>query len=391
MDWIQQVLECLVPLKQVLGYLIPFILVLSILVFFHELGHYLVARYNQVKIEVFSIGFGPEVFGWNDRVGTRWKVSWLPLGGYVKMWGDENAASAPDHDALKEMTAGERSQSLHAKTVWQRMAVSAAGPFANYLLAFVLFSFVFMTQGYRSLDPEPVIGGVIAESVAFKGGLQKGDRILSINNQKMKRFEDVVAYVRSRAGEPLSFQVERSGRSLVLPLVPEATLSSVTAQKGKMVGRLGIYGRETFKKDLNFFHAMAVAAQELAVISWQTLKGIGQMIFGQRSLDGMGGPLMIAQLSGEIAQVGMGALLSFMAVLSINLGLINLFPIPLLDGGHLFLYGIEALRGKPLSEKALHFCYRIGLWIVLGLFVLSTWNDLNRLRIFQWVGNFLGF
>ncbi|MBY0263970.1 MAG: site-2 protease family protein, partial [Holosporales bacterium] len=142
---------------------------------------------------------------------------------------------------------------------------------------------------------------------------------------------------------------------------------------------------------LNFFQAMTVAAQELVMISWQTLKGIGQMIFGQRSLDGMGGPLMIAQLSGEIAQVGMGALLSFMAVLSINLGLINLFPIPLLDGGHIFLYGIEAVRGKPLSEKALHFCYRIGLWIVLGLFVLSTWNDLNRLRIFQWVGNFLGF
>jgi regulator of sigma E protease len=207
----------------------------------------------------------------------------------------------------------------------------------------------------------------------------------------MERFEDVVAYVRSRAGEPLSFEVERSGHSLVLPLVPEAALSPVMPQKGKMVGRLGIYGREIVKKDLNFFQAMAVAGQELVMISWQTLKGITRMILGQISLDGMGGPLMIAQLSGEIAQVGMGALLSFMAVLSINLGLINLFPIPLLDGGHIFLYGIEAVRGNPLSEKALHFCYRIGLWIVLGLFVLSTWNDLNRLRIFQWVGNFLGF
>lgn len=368
-------------LVHVAEYLVPFVLVLSVLVFFHELGHYLVARYNGVKVEVFSIGFGHEVFGWNDRVGTRWKISWLPLGGYVKMWGDENAASTPHHQALKKMSATDRAQSLHAKTVWQRMAVSAAGPFANYLLAFLLFAGLFMTEGYRYTAP--VIGGVVSDSPALKAGFQVNDKILSVDATSVQRFEDIVSYVRARPGQSLDFEIERDGHKLSLQATPDGSPVKPLIGQSRTIGLLGIQGKEMVLERKAPLQAIGLAFQELWSISWQTVAGVVQMLLGQRSMDGMGGPLMIAQLSGEIAHSGMVALLWFMALLSVNLGLVNLFPIPLLDGGHLFLYSIEAVRGKPLSERALEWCYRLGLAVVLSLLFLTTWNDLKRLHFFQ--------
>jgi regulator of sigma E protease len=363
------------------GYLVPFVLALSVLVFFHELGHYLVARYNGVKVEVFSIGFGHEVFGWNDRVGTRWKISWLPLGGYVKMWGDDNAASTPDTDALAKMSEEDRSQSLHGKTVWQRMAVSAAGPFANYLLAFVLFFGIFAIDGYRY--PAPILGVIMENSAAEEGGLKPNDLIQRLDSEDIKQFSDIVNYVRPRPGQAIQVSLIREGAPLMLTVTPKS--SSPLLETKNAIGVLGVQDSGAIiSEPKNPFQAVGLAAQEIVSISWNTLVSVYEMLSGKRSADGMGGPLMIAKLSGTVSQLGLTAFLWFIALLSINLGLINLFPVPLLDGGHLFLYGIEAIRGKPLSEKTLEWCYRFGLACVASLIILTTWNDIQRLKIIQW-------
>jgi regulator of sigma E protease len=365
-----------------LGYLVPFVLVLGVLVFVHELGHYWVARYNGVRVEVFSIGFGPEIFGWADRAGTRWKISWLPLGGYVKMWGDENPASTPDQEALSKMSEQERAQSLHAKSVGQRIAVSAAGPLANYLLALSLFAGLFMIQGQPYVSP--IVGTVVDQSPASQAGFQAGDRILSVEGQGIKKFEELAAYVSSRPGQALSFSVQRDEQVLTLEAVPAAS-SPHTPGKG---GFLGLQGADIQVEKVGFFYSFALAFQEVWHISSQTLLGIFQMITGQLSADGMGGPLLIARLAGDVASLGVFALLRFAALLSVNLGLINLLPIPILDGGHIFLYALEGLWGRPLSDRALQWCYKVGMGIVLFVFILTTWNDLKRFALFQ---SLLGF
>ncbi len=363
------------------GYLAPFVLVLSVLVFFHELGHYLAARINGVRVETFSIGFGPEIWGWTDRSKTRWKVSWLPLGGYVKMWGDETVASTPDNEKLSQMSEEERCQTLQSKTVWQRMAISAAGPFANYLLAFVLFSGLFIIEGYRYTAP--VVGVVLQGSVAEKAGFQPRDRIVEMNGQPVQRFEDVVQHTRERSGQKIRFLVQRGPRTFFLEATPTPPRPKFSG------GMLGIQASgDVLFEPKGFFQALGCALREIGHISWYTIEGIWEMVRGKRSSEGMGGPLMIAQLSGEIVHLGVAALIWFTALLSLNLGLINLFPVPLLDGGHLFLYGLEAIRGKPLSEKYLEWCYRFGLGLVLGLMVLTTWNDLKRLQVIQWMMQF---
>lgn len=358
-------------------YVIPFLIVLSILVFVHELGHYLVARYNGVGVDVFSIGFGPEVFGWNDKSGTRWKVSWFPLGGYVKMVGDADAASTPDLDALKSMDEDTKSRSLFYKTVWQRIAVSASGPLANYLFAILIFSILFATIGQRYTIP--VVHGIQEGSAAAEAGFLAGDRITSIEGQPITRFEDIQMFVQTHPGDPLQVVVNRGGQILTLSVVPK--LSTTTDHFGHThkVGLLGIQGTEPGYIKRSWLNTWWYASEEVISLSWQTLKALGQIIVGAKSADGLGGPLRIAQMSGEIAQSGLVALIWFMALLSVNLGLINFFPVPMLDGGHLLFYFIEALRGKPLSEKAQEWSFRIGFGLIVALMLLATWNDLMHI------------
>ena len=358
-------------------YVVPFLVVLSILVFVHELGHYLVARYNGVGVDVFSIGFGPEIFGWNDKAKTRWKVSLFPLGGYVKMVGDADAASTPDLKALKKMNEENRKRSLFYKTVWQRIAVSAAGPISNYLFAIVIFAILFATVGQRYTVP--VVQGFQAGSAAEKAGLQIGDRIQSINGESIARFEDIPMIVQDHPGVNLQIILDRGGQVLTLSVVP--ALSEITDHFGHVhkVGLLGITSSEAGYIKRAWWNSWWYASKECISISWQTVKALGQIIIGAKSADGLGGPLRIAQMSGEVAQSGIVALIWFMALLSVNLGLINLFPVPMLDGGHLLFYFLEVLKGKPISEKAQEWGFRIGFGLIIGLMLLATWNDLMHL------------
>jgi regulator of sigma E protease len=354
----------------------PFLVVLTVLVFVHELGHYLVARRNGVRIEVFSIGFGPELFGWFDRAGTRWKFSAIPLGGYVKMFGDSDAASAPSA-ALPMMTAEERHVSFHHKRLPQRMAVVAAGPIANFLLAILLFAGLYATVGQPST--RPYVEQIKANSAAEQAGIAAGDTIVAIDGTRIESFEDISREVQLNAGMPMTISVERDGRQLSLSATPR-----ITEVKDRFGGvhrfpALGIMGAKVEYVQRDPLTALWRAGEYTWQSTAMTLKALWQMIIGARGTEELGGPLRIAQMSGEVAQGGVIALINFMAALSVNLGLINLFPIPVLDGGHLLFYFAEAIRGKPLGQRAQEYGFRIGLALVLTLMVFATWNDLLRI------------
>jgi regulator of sigma E protease len=359
-----------------LGYIIPFLVVLTVLVFVHELGHYLVARRNGVRIEVFSIGFGPEIFGWYDRAGTRWKLSAVPLGGYVKMYGDADASSLPS-GSLDAMTLEDREFSFHHKRLGQRVAIVAAGPVANFVFAIVLLAGLFSTVG-QPFTPADV-GQVQPGSAAEQGGIKPGDTITAIDERQIDRFEDVQQAVALNNGAPMAIVVRRDGREVTLEVTPQMTERTDRFGNVHRIGLLGIgrSGVEYVRRDPAT--AVVKAAEETWNLSTGTLKAIWQMIVGARTTDELGGPLRIAQMSGEVAQGGVVAIVWFMAVLSVNLGLINLFPIPVLDGGHLLFYVAEAIRGRPLGQRAQEYGFRIGLALVLTLMVFATWNDLMHL------------
>jgi regulator of sigma E protease len=360
------------------GTVVVFLVVLTVLVFVHELGHYLVARRNGVRIEVFSIGFGPELFGWFDRAGTRWKLSAVPLGGYVKMYGDADASSMPS-GAIKIMTEDEKAVSFHHKRLGQRIAVVAAGPIANFLFAVVLLAGLFMTVGQQFTLPE--VGQVEPNSAAERGGLKPGDTILTIDGTSIESFADIQREVYSNPGVPMQLVVLRDGGQQTLTITPRMTEMTDRFGNTYRVGLLGIRRSGVDYIRRGPIEAVSRAGGEIWNLSVGTLKASWQMIIGQRSTDELGGPLRIAQMSGEVAQGGIAALLYFMAVLSVNLGLINLFPIPVLDGGHLLFYVAEAIRGKPLGQRAQEYGFRVGLALVLSLMVLVTWNDLSHLGI----------
>lgn len=361
-----------------LGYVVPFLFVLTIVVFFHELGHFWVARRAGVKVVAFSVGFGPEIAGFNDRHGTRWRLSAIPLGGYVKFFGDENAASTPDHRALDRMSEAERSGSFFHKSVGARAAIVAAGPIANFILAIVIFSALFMTVGKQVTTPQ--VDSVQAESAAQKAGFAPGDIILSIDGTPIDSFGEMQRIVSASADRQLQIEVDRDGRILTLEATPDRR--EITDSFGN-VHRIGILGisRSTGAGDVKTERfgpvaAVGLATQEVWFIVDRTFDYLGGVVTGRESADQLGGPIRIAQVSGQVATFGFAALLQLAAVLSVSIGLLNLFPVPLLDGGHLLFYAIEALRGRPLSERAQEVGFRIGLALVLMLMLFATWNDI---------------
>lgn len=362
--------------------MVPFLILLTILVFVHELGHYLVARYNGVKVEVFSIGFGRKLFGWQAKNGTYWKVSMIPFGGYIKM-ANENEMFATEEEPQKKKKAPIAPDSFLSKSVWQRMAISVAGPGANYLFAFVLFAIIFATYGQRVPQPGALIGDVHKESVAQKAGIQSGDKILEANGQPIDTVEEIQKAISTHVDQELTLKLFRksSDQTLFVTVRPAAV-----EVHGKTIGRLGVELVPLFNTVVNGpFTAIKNAFLETVGISASTLKALGQMIIGERSAEGLTGPLGIASLTGKIAKHGLNDLLMLAALLSINLGLVNLIPIPVLDGGHILFFLIEGIRGKPVTEKAQEVAFKIGFVIIMTLVVYSFWNDLSRLKFFQWV------
>ncbi|MGR7997536.1 MULTISPECIES: RIP metalloprotease RseP [unclassified Xanthobacter] len=360
-----------------LGYIIPFLFVLTLVVFFHELGHFWVARRAGVRVVTFSLGFGPEIAGFYDRHGTRWRLSAIPLGGYVKFFGDEDAASVPDQAQLNHMSAAERRESFFFQPLKWRAAIVAAGPIANFILAIVIFSLVFMVFGRQETAPR--VDQVSVGSAAERAGFKPGDLVLSIDGSPVESFADMQRIVGINAGQPLAFRVERGGAEVGLTATPE--LKEVKDGFGN-VHRTGLLGisRSLAQGDITTrrygpVEAVGMGVQETWFVVTRTFDYLGGLIVGRESADQLGGPIRIAQVSGQVATYGIGALLSLAAVLSVSIGLLNLFPIPMLDGGHLLFYAFEAVRGRPLSARTQDIGFRIGLALVLMLMIFATWND----------------
>jgi regulator of sigma E protease len=460
-------------LNQIQHYGFWFLVVLTVLVFIHELGHFAVARWCGVRVEVFSIGFGPELFGFTDRTGTRWKFSWLPLGGYVRMFGqDENVIEG---EAARPLSDAERKVSFKDKNVGQRMAIVAAGPAANFLFAIVVLALIYVFVGKPYIDPvvgvvtpgsaaanaglqtrdrivsmngspvsefgdieiivqlnldqplaivldragkqieltahpkvvptkdlfgnnvkmaqlgiaphlEPVIGEVVGGSAAGAAGLQPGDRILVLNGTPVTDFGQVVTTVRESGDQPLAMTIDRGGNQLQLTAHPAIVEAKDESGKTIRMPRLGIAAEATQSKiRVGPLDATVAAGKEVYTQSLVMLTGLWQMVSGARSSEDIGGVLRIAKMSGDVAQIGTVSLILFSVMLSINLGLINLFPVPMLDGGHLVYYAVEAVRGKPLGQKVQEFGLKVGLALVLSLMLFATWNDLVYLKVVDFV------
>jgi regulator of sigma E protease len=363
------------------GYIVPFLFVLTIVVFFHELGHFLVARWAGVKVLTFSLGFGPELAGFNDRHGTRWKISAIPLGGYVKFFGDDTEASTPAMETLATMTAEERAGSFHHKSVGKRAAIVAAGPFANFILAIVIFTCLFTFFGKPSTSAR--VDKVEANSAAAAAGFQVGDVVTAIDGSAIGSFSDMQRIVSVHAGDTLTFTVKRGDSSVELHGTPQLREVKDPFGNSHRMGVLGIT-RATAPGDavtekVDPATALWLGVKETWFVIDRTLAYIGGIFTGREAADQVGGPLRIAQISGQVATIGVAALIHLAAVLSISIGLLNLFPVPLLDGGHLLFYAVEAIRGRPLSERAQEMGFRIGLGLVLMLMVFATYNDILHL------------
>ena len=364
-----------------LSYLIPFLFVLTVVVFVHEMGHFLVARWCGVGVKAFSIGFGPEIFGFNDRHGTRWRVAWVPLGGYVKFIDDENAASAGQKD-LESLPEADRAKTFQGKTLAQRAAIVAAGPIANFIFAILIFTAVFSIFGERITAPK--VDAVTEDSAAERAGFKPGDVITSIDGTKIGNFSEMQRIVATSPDRELQFVVDRAGRSVDLTASPER--KEITDRFGNTfkIGLLGIK-RSASPDDWTLERhdpatAFVMGVKECYFVVSRSLGYLYDVIKGREDADQLGGPLRIAQVSGQVATAGFLALLNLAAIISVSIGLINLFPIPMLDGGHLLFYGIEAVRGKPLSESTQEIGFRIGLAFVLMLMIFATWNDLIHLK-----------
>jgi regulator of sigma E protease len=364
----------------VISFIIPFLFVLTIIVFVHELGHFVVARWCGIKVLVFSIGFGPEIVGFNDRHGTRWKLSCIPLGGYVKFFGDENAASVPDPNALAAMDTEERRVSFFHQPVAARAAVVAAGPIANFVLAIAIFASIFMIYGKQETAAR--VDEVVPNSAAAAGGFQPGDLVVSINGSTIESFKDMQEIVSLNADESLDFVVERGGAKVKLRATPKLTEEKDIFGNVHRIGLLGIRQsiapQDIKTRRFGPLGAIEQACKQTWFVIDQTFSYLGKLVVGRASPDQLGGPLRIAQMSGQAASLGFPTLMNWAGLISVSIGLLNLFPIPLLDGGHLLFYAVEAVRGRPLSERIQEVGFRIGLALIVMLMIFTVWNDLSH-------------
>lgn len=363
-----------------IGTIVPFLIVLTIVVFVHEMGHYLVGRWCGIRIMTFSVGFGPELIGFNDRHGTRWRLSAIPLGGYVKFFGDENAASATDFDAVDAMSEEDRARSFAGANVWKRVATVAAGPIANFILAIAIFFVIFSIYGKPVSDP--IVSEVTPGSAAEEAGLLPGDVFTAIDGTPVVSFEDIRRYVSPRPGVPITVTVDRQGQLIEVPIVPRRT--EIEDQFGNKieVGLIGVQSNiddSNFRRvELNPVQALGESVSESWYIIVRTVGYIKNVITGRERADQISGPIGVAKVSGQIATLGVGALWQLTALLSVSIGFLNLLPIPVLDGGHLVFYAIEIIRGKPVGERAQEIAFRIGISLVLALMLFATWNDITR-------------
>ncbi|WP_150290900.1 RIP metalloprotease RseP [Sphingobium estronivorans] len=367
--------------------ILAFVAVIGPLVFVHELGHYLVGRWCGVKAEAFSIGFGPEIAAWVDRRGTRWRIGALPLGGYVRFKGDMNAASQTDPRWL-EMPAAERAESFPAKPLWQRAAIVAAGPAINFLFAIlILATFAFVHGESRT----PAIAGQVQPgSAAAAAGIVAGDRIVSLNGREMATFDDIRLFAQIRPGEPVAIIIERKGKLID----KQGKVGAVEEGDGFgnkfRIGRLGIAPGEPVIEPVSLARAPVVAVERTGQIVRTMVETLGQIVVGGRSVKELGGPLKIAEVSGQAATLGVESFVFFMALISINLGFINLLPIPMLDGGHLLFYGMEAIQRRPVSPQVQEWAYRSGLAVLLAMMVLVTFNDLSSFGLWERLSGLIG-
>jgi regulator of sigma E protease len=364
-----------------IGYVIPFLFVLTIVVFFHELGHFLVARWAGVKVLTFSLGFGPELIGFNDRHGTRWKISAIPLGGYVKFFGDESEASTPSAETLAKMTAEERAGSFHHKKVGPRAAIVAAGPIANFILGALIFAGMALYYGKPSTIAR--VDGVVAGSAAASAGLQVGDVVVEIDSTPIESFTDMQRIVAMNAGSTLVFRVKRDGNVVLLNATPALQERKDPFGNSHRIGVLGVEHKaqagEAATTPVGYVEALKIGVEQVWFIIASTFKFLGSLFVGTGNPGDVSGVLGIAKMSGQAASAGFQFVVNLCAVLSVSIGLLNLFPIPLLDGGHLLFYGAEVVRGRPLSERTQEMGFRIGLGLVLMLMVFATYNDILRL------------
>ena len=361
-----------------LSYAVPFLVVLTAIVFVHEMGHYLVARWNGIAIHTFSIGFGRELVGWTDRQGTRWKISAIPLGGYVRFVGDMNAASGGvDEDVVANAGPDLAPRLFVNKSVWQRIAVVIAGPLANVLLTFLILYALLL--GYGRYTITPVIGDVLPGSVAEAAGLESGDTILSVDGYEVRGFEDFQRLVATAPERSVRIVLERDGLEQALTLVPEATVVEDRFGNEQRLGRIGVT-RDVSEADVTLYRpgpveAVGMTLEEIRFIIQRTAEFIGDFFVGRGDVEQLGGPVKVAKVSGEVATLGIVALINLTALLSLNIGIFNLLPVPMLDGGHLLYYLVEALRGRPLSMRVQEMGFRFGFALVMALMVFTLFND----------------
>lgn len=367
--------------------IVAFVLVIGPLVFLHELGHYLAGRWFGVKSEAFSIGFGQEIAGWTDKRGTRWKLGWLPLGGYVRFAGDMNPASQPDA-AWLALPAAERARTFQAKPLWQRAIIVAAGPITNFLIAILILAG--FAYAYGDIRTPANVGAVVRGSAAQAAGLQPGDHIIAIGGRSVTTFEGLARYVVLRPGERVEIDLTRNGRQIAV----DATLGSVaeTDRFGNRfeIGQLGIGAPEPVLTTVSLAKAPVVGVRRTGELIRAMVDTIGQVITGRRSIKDFHGPVGTAQIAGEQIMMGLDAFVALIAVVSINLGFINLLPVPMLDGGHLFFYAIEAIRRRPLHPEAMEWAFRGGLAALLALVVVVTFNDLGAFGLWKNLAGLIG-
>jgi len=368
-----------------MNYLIPFLVLIMIVVFIHEYGHYYFAKRYGVGVTDFSIGFGREIFGWNDKSGTRWKVCWIPLGGYVKFFGDRNVFSQSEQqEVINKYGEKDRNKLFILKPLYQRSLIVAAGPLANFVLAIIIFSMINMFVG-KDLTPAVVVE-VANNSPAYEAGIKKNDKIISIDNNKVQSILEVSTFITTSTAEIIEFTVLRNNQEVTLYVKPNLVQSKDSlgnSVKKRMIGiKLSPLNNEFKKQRLGPSKAIYYSIKEVWFVSVTSLKYLGNMLIGSADSSQLGGPIRIAKITGQVAEYGVVPFLSIMAYISISLGLINLFPIPMLDGGHLMFYFFEKVLGRPLSQKTQEGLFRIGLFLLFSLMFFVTFNDLKDLGLF---------